>query len=121
MKAYLIHPLETCGEEEINRKKEEIIAKTISENYNFKLVRPFKEIPTDLDRESALATCLGLLVSSDCVILSGQWYNSEGCLTEIKKALDKDMPVYEFIDGGLKKCDKKILENVVGDLTAGFT
>lgn len=88
---YLIHPLETYGSVRENREMEkEIAADIIRHNDNIELVRPFKEIPMDIDRTEAMLKCLDLIETCDGVITTPDWSKSEGCREEVAFARENN-------------------------------
>lgn len=101
MKLYLIHPYETYGSIEENRRDEERIAQDLMEKLPsfVELVRPFKEIPPDTSREEALDIGLKLLRECNGVILSGEWQQSKGCMDEYIEAKCWAKSIYRYMEG----------------------
>lgn len=103
---YLIHPLETYGNVRENREKEkEIAADILRHNENIELVRPFKEIPHDIERGEAMLQCLDLIETCDGVITTPDWSKSEGCREEVD---------FAYANGKMMRSYKPKVKHLIG-------
>lgn len=94
---YLIHPLETYGNPRENREKEkEIAAQIIRQNRNVELIRPFRLISRDLERDEAMKECFELIKDADGIIVTPDWSKSDGCRKEFKYARDLGKRVWGY-------------------------
>lgn len=87
-KYYICHPFETYGDPTENLRKEESLVSYLRNTFDLEVqyIRPFKLIPTDTDRETAMKRCLELVAECDGIILAPDWHRSEGCVMEFQQA-----------------------------------
>lgn len=55
----------------------------------------------ELTWEEYMAMDAELVGEADMVVLLENWRDSKGARAEVEMARDQDMPVYEYVDGGL--------------------
>lgn len=95
--SYLSHPYTTFGDKAKNIVESKELVSRLTD-LGIKVLNPIGMFPDGIDNDVAMAKCKYLLLACDCLILSGVWNRSQGCLLEYKWALDLGIPIY-YYDG----------------------
>ena len=95
--AYACHPYTTYGLESNNKQRARLVQKELLKN-NYAVINPLEIVPCGLNWKDAMEVCMRLLEKSDILIIcSDDWIHSEGCIAEVKWAIDNNKPIYRFV------------------------